>query len=208
MSYPALAEALEKAGRTLRGRSDELEGTALASAAEKLQAALRKFDDALAATLRGFDPDVKALRSYLEAEDVRAALDIKTIKLLAKKGTGRALTVKATDTPEDQRWRLLEAATKQGRAGDVLVAIKAFIADRSRPAPRLDDREGVLAEVRRLGKVSKDDLAIEKESLLGNEKLLRAMADAVYIKTTSRTPPKTILTKLVHFAQRVQENIS
>lgn len=208
MSYPALVDALEKTGRTLRTRSNDLEGTALASAAEKLLVALRRFDDVLAGALRGFDPDVKALRTYLEADDVRTALDPKTIKFLAKRGTSRALTLKATDTPDDQRRRLLEAATKRGKAADVLVAIKGFLADRSRPAPRFDDREGVLAEVRRLGKLGKDDLVIEKERLLGNGKLLRAMADAVYIKTTSRTPLKTILTKLVHFAQRVQENIS
>ena len=83
MSYPVLADGLEQTSRTLRTRSGDLQGTVLASAAEKLLAALRRFDGVLGNALRGFDPEVKALRTYLEADDVRTALDNRTIKLLA-----------------------------------------------------------------------------------------------------------------------------
>ncbi|MGH9888468.1 MAG: hypothetical protein ACREBE_23245, partial [bacterium] len=103
MSYESLADQLEGIVARLRKHADRLEGVPLANAATKLRTSLKAFDAALEASVRGTDPEIKELRDLLEGPGARAGADIKTVKLLAKRATGKALTLKATDAPQDQR---------------------------------------------------------------------------------------------------------
>jgi hypothetical protein len=183
-----------------------LQGTKLATAAEKLEAALLKFSAVLEDGLRGFDPAAVELRDRLETEAARRLLDARTLKLLAKKATGKALTLKAADAPHEQRQRFLEAAVKLGRVDEAAAALAALLAGASRPAPDPGDREKVLAELWRLGALGEGDLEMEQARLLENEALLRAMAGYAYVKVTPRSAPKSIFSSLVKFARRVQEN--
>jgi len=206
VSYRRLAESLGEASRTILAHEDDLQGPKLASAAEKVEAALARFSALLQNELRGFDPAVVALRDRLETEEARRVLDAKALKLLARKATGKALTLKATDTPEDQRRRFLEAAVKHGRVGEADAALAGLLANLSRPSPAVDDRDKVLAELWRLGTLADADLEVEKGRLLDNPDLLRAMAGFAYVKVTARSSPKTIFANLIKFARRVQEN--
>ncbi len=208
MSYEALANELEQTARELRVEVAALQGIPLAKAAERLLPSLRKLRDALMAAKRGTDPDTAALREALESGEARSALDPKTIRALTKRATGKAVTLKTGDSPEDHRRRLLDAAVKQGSSGEVLTALKALLANRARPAPEPTDREAVLAELWRLGRLAPEDLDFERQRLADNLPLLQSMASHAYVKMTARSSPRTIVTKLVKFAQRVQENTS
>lgn len=206
MSYKRLAEDLRQTAAAVLSHEDHLEGPKLAAAAEKLEGTLRKFSELLRDQLRGFDPAAVALRALLESEPARHTLDAKALKLLAKKVTGKALTLKATDASQDQRKRFLDAAVKAGRAEEAATALGALLAGAARPAPDPGDREKVLAELWRLGTLGEAELEIEKARLLENPVLLRAMAGFAYVKLTAKSAPKTIFSNLVKFARRVQEN--
>jgi hypothetical protein len=206
VSYRRLAEELKEAAAAVLTHADQLEGTKLAAAAEKLEGTLSKFTTLLRDQLRGFDPAAVALRDLLESEVARQLLDSKTLKLLAKKATGKALTLKATDAPQDQRKRFLEAVVKLGKVDEAATAVGALLAGASRPAPDPGDREKVLAELWRLGTLGEADLEVEKARLIENPTLLRAMAGFAYVKVTAKSAPKTIFSNLVKFARRVQEN--
>jgi hypothetical protein len=206
VSYRRLAEELKDAAAAVLAHEEHLEGSKLAAAAEKLEGTLRKFSALLKDQLRGFDPAAVALRDLLESQVARQLLDAKTLKLLAKKATGRALTLRATDAPQDQRKRFLEAAVKLGKVEEGAAAVGALLAGASRPAPDPGDREKVLAELWRLGTLGEADLEIEKARLVDNPTLLRAMAGFAYVKVTAKSAPKTIFSNLVKFARRVQEN--
>jgi hypothetical protein len=208
VSYARLAHELQATAQQVAAHERQLEGVPLARAAERLEAALRQFRSALDDALRGFAPAVVALRDLLESEGARSRLDAKTLKLLAKKASAKALTLKAADTPADQRKRFLDQAVKLGRAEEAALALRAFLAGAARPSPALDDRDKVLAELWRLGALSEADFEIEQPALLEKPDLLRAMAGYAHVKTTTRTSPKTMLTNLVKFARRVQENTS
>lgn len=208
MSYETLADQLEALARHLRKHADRLDGLPLAKAAEKLRTALAGFQGAADTAIRGADPELRELRDVLEGSRARTALDVKTLKLLAKRATGKALTIKKADTPEDERRRFVEAAVKHGKVHDALATVQGFLADYDRPAPDTSDRDAVLAEVWRVGRLSGTDLDIEKARLLANPTLLHAMAGFTHIKTTARTPAKTILTKVLVFSRQVNENIS
>lgn len=206
MSYRSLAEQLQRTAETMARNEAALQGAKLATAAEKLESALSKFTVALRDVLRGVDPAAVALRDLLETEGARRILDAKTLKLLAKKASGKALTLKAADSPSDQRRRFLDAMVKLGRVDEATAGFKGLLAGASRPAPDPGDREKVLAELWRLGTLSEADLEIEKARLFENETLLRAMAGYAYVKVTAKSAPKTIFANLVKFARRVQEN--
>jgi hypothetical protein len=208
VSYETLARELEETVGELRAEAEALQGIPLAKAAERLLPPLRKLREALRAAKRGTDPDTAALREVLESGEARSALDAKTIRALAKRAMGKAVTLKAGDSPEDQRRRLLDAAVKHGSSAEVLTALKAFLANRARPAPEPTDREAVLAELWRLGRLAPEDLDFERQRLADNLPLLQSMASHAYVKMTARSSPRTIVTKLVKFAQRVQENTS
>jgi hypothetical protein len=208
VSYERLAYELEDAARRLRVRPEALSGVPLARAAEKVRASLTAFAKALDVALRGSDPDVVALRDYLETPEARAALDPAGVKALSKQAFGKAVTVKKTDTAEDLRRRLVENAVKAGRAGEVLTLGRAYIAGRLRPAADPADRQAVLQELWRLGGLSPDALEVEKARLLENRDLLFAMASYAHIRTTAKSAPKGVLTKLLQFARRVEENTS
>lgn len=206
MSYKALVDQLRHVAETVSRHEASLKGTKLASAAEKLEATLSKFAALLQDSLRGVDPAAIALRDLLETDPARRILDLKALKVLAKGASGKALTLRAGESAEDQRRRFLEAVVKLGKVGEATVALKGLLASAARPAPDPGDREKVLAELWRLGKLGEADLEVEKARLLGNPNLLRAMAGYAYVKVTARSAPKTIITNLVKFARRVQEN--
>lgn len=206
MSYRELADKLKRAAETLVRHEADLGGSKLASAAEKLEAALSKFVVILEDGLRGSDPSAVALRDLLETAVARRVLDSKTLKLLAKKASGKALTLKAIDTAGDQRRRFLEAMVKLGRVDEATVGLKALLAGASRPAPDPGDRDKVLEELWRLGTLGEPDLEVEKARLIENPALLRAMAGYAFVKVTAKSAPKTIFANLVKFARRVQEN--
>jgi hypothetical protein len=208
VSYERLAQQLEDAARRLRSRPEALSGVPLARAGEKLQASLTAFVRALEGALRGTDPDVVELRTLLETPEARASLDAAGIKAVTKRAFGKAVTIKKTDTPEDLRRRVVETAVKQGKAGDALQAVRFWISERGRPSTDHTDREAVLAALWRLGGLAPDALEIEKIRLLENRPLLFAMAAHAYIKTTAKSAPRTVLTKVLKFAQRVEENTS
>ncbi len=208
MSYRVLADQLERIARRVREHEDRLEGVKLAAAAEKLTAAARKFGDLLDGTLRGLDPDAVDLRALLESESVRAALDGKALKLLARKAAGKTLGVKGTDAPQDARKRFYDLAVAQGRAREAAAAVRAFLESEGSPGPDAADRDAVLAEVWKLGTLSGADLELARARLLKNEPLLRAMAGHTYVKATPRSRPATIFAAVVKFAKRVNENVS
>lgn len=208
MSYQTLAERLGRTARRLRDHEPHLEGVKLAAAAAKLDASLVKFDALLDALLRGFDPDAVELRDLLESDAARAALDAKHLKLLAKKATSKALSLKAADSPQDSRKRLLDLAVAQGKAADTTAAVRAFLDALAAPAPPPHDRAAVLQEVWRLGKLAGADLELAKGRVLANEPLLRAMAQHTYVKVTPRSKPASILSAVIKFARRVDENVS
>lgn len=206
MSYQSLADQLRRTADTLAAHAARLQGTKLADAAGKVAAALKKLDAALQDALKGSDPAVFALRDLLETRDARSALDTPALKALAKRASGKALTLKATDTPEDRRRRFLDAMVKLERVHDATVALRALLEAASRPAPDPSDRERVLEEVWRLAKLGETELEVEKERLLANPQLLRAMALHTYVKVTAKSSPKTVFANLLKFARRVQEN--
>lgn len=206
MSYRKLADELKRTAETLLRHEAELGGGKLAAAAEKVETALSKFTEILQEGLRGFDPSAVALRDLLETDGARRALNSKTLKLLAKKASGKALTLKATETPSDQRRRFHEAMVKLRRVDEAAVGLKALLAGASRPAPDPEDRDKVLAELWRLGTLGEPDLEVEKARLIENPTLLRAMAGYAFVKFTAKSAPKTIFANLVKFARRVQEN--
>lgn len=206
MSYRRLAEGLKQVSERVLAHEADLQGTKLAAAAEKLEAALLKFRALLDDGLRGFDPAAVALRDRIESEAARRLLDPKTLRLLAKKATGKALTLKATDAPREQRQRFIEAAVKLGRVEAATAALQALLAGAARPAPDPADRDQVLAELWRLGTLDEAELEVEKARLLDNAALLKAMAGYAYVKVTARTAPKTMFASLVKFARRVQAN--
>ncbi len=208
MSYQNLADNLTRIAERLRAHEADLQGVKLAQAAERLQGTVKRFEATLQTVLRGFDPEAVALGSLLGSPDARKRLDARSLRLLGKKATGKAVTLKRTDAPRDQRRRLLESAIKLGKVREVTQAVRAFLLDARRPAPDLENRDAVLKVLWRLGKLSETDLEIEKLRLLENEALLRSMAGFAYVKTTPRSTPRAILTKLVKFSQRVRENVS
>jgi hypothetical protein len=208
VSYERLAGQLEEIARRLRSRPEALAGLPLARAAEKVQAALAPFVKAVDAALRGADPDVVALRDWLESAEARVVIDAAGVKAVSKGALGKAVTVKKTDTAEDLRRRLLESAVKAGRAGEVLTAARAFVSVRARPAADPSDRQAVLNELWRLGGMSGDGLEVEKLRLLECRELLFAMASYAHIRTTAKSTPKAVLTKVLQFARRVEENTS
>jgi hypothetical protein len=208
VSYETLAVTLEGIGKRLRQHAAHVEGAKLAAAAEKLESAATKFAALLDGALRGFDPDTVALRELLESASARESLDAKALKLIAKKSTGKALTLKAADTPQDARARLLDLAAKQAKAADVARAVRDYLDGIAAPGPEATNREAVLAEVWKLGKLSGPDLELAKERLVRNEALLRAMAAFTFVKTTPRSKPAAIFAALVKFAKRVNENVS
>jgi len=206
VSYRELAYQLRRTAETVTRHEASLQGPKLASAAEKLEGTLSKFAAVLQDSLRGVDPAAIALRDLLETEPARRILDAKTLKVLAKGASGKALTLKASDSAADQRRRFLEAVVKLGKVDEATVALKGLLAGASRPAPDPGDREKVLAELWRLGTLEEADLEVEKARLLGNPSLLRAMAGYAYVKVTAKSAPKTIVANLLKFARRVQEN--
>lgn len=206
MSYESLADQLRRTADTLAANASRLQGTKLAEAADKVAAALKKLEAALQAALKESDPAVFALRDLLETKDARSALDAPTLKALAKRVSGKALTLKATDTPEDRRRRFLDAMVKLEKAHEATVALRALLEAASRPAPDPSDRERVLDEVWRLAKLGEMELEVERERLLANPQLLRAMALHTYVKVTVKSAPRTIFANLLKFARRVQEN--
>jgi hypothetical protein len=208
VSYERLADQLEDTARRLRARPEALSGVPLARAAEKVGSSLTTFIKVLDAALKGSDPDVVALREYLETGEARTALDPAGVKALSKQVLGKAVTVKKTDTPEDLRRRLVEAAVKAGCAGSALTAARTYVAGRLRPSADPADRQAVLQELWRLGGLSGDALEVEKARLLEDRDLLFAMASYAHIRTTAKSSPKTVLTKLLQFARRVEENTS
>lgn len=208
MSYERLAEQLADAARRLRARPEALAGVPLARAAEKVQAALAALLKGVDAALRGTDPDVVALRDYVETAEARQWLDTAGMKAVTKQAFGKALTAKKTDTAADLRRRLVDAAVKLGKAGAALAAARAFVAGRTRPAADPVDRQAVLNELWGLGGLSGDALDVEKLRLLENRPLLFAMASHAHIRITAKSSPKAVLTKVLQFARRVEENTS
>lgn len=208
MSYQNLADDLTRTAERLRAHDADLQGVKLAKAAERLRGSVKRFGATLEALLRGVDPAAIALKSLLDSPDARKRLDARSLRLLSKKATGKPVTLKRTDAPRDQRRRLLEAAVKHGKVREVTQAVRAFLLDARRPAPDLENREAVLEVLWSLGKLSGTDLEIEKLRLIENEALLRSMAGFAYVKTTPRSTPRAILTRLVKFSQRVRENVS
>jgi hypothetical protein len=208
VSYLNLADALTRIAERLRAHDADLQGVKLAQAAERLRGSLGRFEATLEPVLRGVDPEAIALKSLLDSPDARRRLETRSLRLLGKKATGKAVNLKRTDTPRDQRRRLLEAAIKHGKVREVTQAVRAFLLDARRPAPDLGNRDAVLEVLWSLGRLSATDLEIEKLRLLENEALLRSMAGFGYVKTTPRSTPRAILTKLVKFSQRVRENVS
>lgn len=206
MSYSTLADNLRRTADELRVREAALTGPKLAASAEKLSNALARFEALMRDALRGEDPEAIALRDLLETVAVRERLDGKTAKLLLKKAAGKSLPLKKDDTPQDLRRRFLEAAVKADRAGEVLVAVRAHIENIARPLPQPEDRERVLAELWRLASLDEADLAVERDRLLVNHALLRAMAGYAFIKLTAKTTDKSIFNALVKFSRRVREN--
>ncbi len=208
MSYQNLADDLTRIAERLRAHDADLQGVKLATAAERLRGSLGRFEGTLETVLRGVDPEAIALKSLLDSPDSRKRLDARSLRLLGKKATGKAVTLKRTDAPREQRRRLLEAAVKHGKVREVTQVVRAFLLDARRPAPDLGNRDAVLEVLWRLGRLSETDLEIEKLRLLENEALLRSMAGFAYVKTTPRSTPRAILSKLVKFSQRVRENVS
>jgi hypothetical protein len=206
VSYGDLAVRLKQAAETVGRHEASLQGVKLASAAEKLDAALSRFMALVQDSLRGIDPAAIALRDLLASEEARRLLDAKSLKLLAKQASGKPLTLKATDAADDHRRRFLEAMVKLGRVEDGTAKLRALLADASRPAPDPADREKVLADLWRLGTLGETELEVEKARLIANVPLLRAMAGYAYVKVTARSAPKTIFANLVKFARRVAEN--
>jgi hypothetical protein len=206
VSYTRLAELLTRAGQAIATNEDALQGTKLAAAAEKLEPAVNKFMALLGEALRGVDPSVVALRDLLETEPVQRVLDVKTVKILAKKLSGKALTLKATDTASDRRRRFLDAMVKHGRTEEACVGLRAALSGLARPAPDPENRDAVLAELWRLGTLSDTELEMETTRYVENPSLLRAMAGYAYVKVTAKSAPKTIFANLLKFARRVQEN--
>jgi hypothetical protein len=100
------------------------------------------------------------------------------------------------------------AAVKAACAGSALTAARTYVAGRLRPSADPADRHAVLQELWRLGGLSGDALEVEKARLLEDHDLLFAMASYAHIRTTAKSSPKTVLTKLLQFARRVEENTS
>jgi hypothetical protein len=208
VSYDALAGELEQIARRVREHQARLDGVKLAGAADRLAVAARRFSGLLDGALRGLDPDTLALRELLESETARDGLDARTLRLLAKKGTGKALALKATDAPQDARRRLLDLAVAQGRTREVAAAVRGFLETEGAPDPDAADRDAVLAQVWKLADHSGADLELARARLLRNERLLRAMASHTYVRTTPRSKPATIFAAVLKFAKRVKENVS
>jgi hypothetical protein len=206
VSYRSLADDLLRVAEAIREHEGGLEGTQLAAAAERLRAALRRFDTLLKNSLRGEDPAVAVLRSLLETPAARTALDDKVLRLLVKKHTGRTLSLKRGDTPGDRRRRFADAIVKAGRAEEAAVAIRAYLDRATLPAPQPEDRERVLEELWRLASLDEFALAVAQQRLLGDERLLRAMAGYAFIKVAPRSRPKSIFAALLKFSRRVREN--
>ncbi len=206
MSYERLASELQRVAGALSEHERRLEGAKLAAAASRLDTALAKFADLLDELLRAVDPEVEALRQALAGESGRRHLDAKALKLLFKSATGKALTLKAGEAREADERRFVEGALKHGRVAQTLVAVRACLTDAARPAPDPGDREALLAELWRLGRLSAAELELETPRLLGDFELLRAMAGHAYVKVSARSSPKTVLANLVKFARRVNEN--
>jgi hypothetical protein len=206
VSYRALADDLQRVAAAIRGHEGALQGTQLASAAERLHTALRKFDALLKADLRGVDPAAGVLRDLLETPAARDALDGKLLRLLGKKHTGRTLSLKKDDTPGDRRQRFYDTMVKAGRAAEAAVAIRAYLERATLPAPPPGDRERVLEELWRLANLDEFALAVAQQRLLEDEKLLRAMAGYAFIKISPRSRPKSIFAALLKFSRRVKEN--
>jgi hypothetical protein len=206
VSYRSLAERLQQIAETVGRNEPALKGPKLAAAAERLEGSLVTFAAALQEALRGVDPAAVALRDLLETDGTRRILDAKTLKLLAKKASGKALTLGAADSSSDQRRRFFDAMVKLGRVDEATTGLKGLLATAARPAPDPGDREKVLAELWRLGTLTEADLEVEKARLFANESLLRAMAGYAYVKVTAKSAPKTVFANLVKFARRVQEN--
>jgi hypothetical protein len=208
VSYDGLAADLERIARRVREHGERLGGARLAAAADRLAVAARRFAGLLDGALRGLDPDAVALRELLESEAGRAALDGKALRLLARKATGKTLTLRATDAPQDSRKRFLDLAVTRDRAGAAAAAVRAFLEAEASPGPDAGDREAVLAEVWALGRLAGPDLELARARLLRNERLLRAMAGYTFVRTTPRSKPATIFAAVVKFARRVNENVS
>lgn len=208
MSYETLATLLETIAHRLQKQAGHLTGTKLASQAGKLESAAARFNKDLDASLRGFDPEALALRELMESDAGRAALDAGALKQLAKKATGKSVTVKKTDEPQDARARLVDQAIKLGRVPETLAAVTRHLEASAAPEPPLDNRDAMLERVWELGRLDGPDLNLAKSSLLKNEKVLRAMAAFTHIRTTPRSTPASMFTAIVKFARRVNENVS
>jgi hypothetical protein len=206
MSYRTLSDQLQSTAERLRAHADSLTGPRLATGAEKLSTALTRFDALLRDALRGEDPEAIALRDLLETEAVRERLDGKTAKLVFKKAAGKSFPARKDEAAQDLRKRLLEAAVKLERAGEVAVALRAHLESATRPLPPPEDRERVLAELWRLAALGEPDLAVERERLLGHPTLLRTMAGYAFIKVGAKSSDKSVFNALVKFARRVREN--
>ncbi len=206
MSYAHLARELRRIAGELDAHAARLEGARLATAAERLESALARLDALLEDARRGADREVAALRQALASEAGRRHLDARALKLLFKSAVGKALTLKAGEPREADERRFVEGAVKHARAAQALRAVRARLAEAERPAPDPGDREALLQELWRLGRLAPPDLDLETPRLLAAPELLRAMAAHAYVKFTARTPARTLLANLVKFARRVNEN--
>jgi hypothetical protein len=144
----------------------------------------------------------------METPEARAVLDTPAIKGISKMVLGRPLTIRKLDTLEDQRRRLLDVAVQRAVSREVLAAVLLWLEEQKKPPMDPDDRKAVLESLWRLGSLPPEALELETMKLLSNRALLLAMAHHAHIKTTARSSPKTVLAKVLRFAQRVEENTS
>ena len=205
MSYEKLAEQLRSIGEKVLRHHAQLEGVALAQAAQSLERAALRFEKKLDDFLGGQGPGIRELEELLKSPQAKAHLPWPGLNMVYQRIFGERL--KAPTLPAGRK-EFLERVKKE-KVGDRAVAIlREFFFQAALMPPPPEDKASLQNELLRLGGLGDDELQYEFAHRLKSLAVLKKLAKANSLPVPSKAKRIELIGIITHYARRAHANIA
>jgi hypothetical protein len=204
MNYLELSQVLLQLSQRAGQHHHELEGLALAKAADSLAKAASRFQKKLEDLLGGRGPGIKELEELLVSPQARAHLKLPALNLIYLDLFGDRLT---SEKPAAAKKELFDRV-KREQVGEKSIELLRVFFLKAAQRPVLSKNEAVLQdEFLRLGGLSDEELAFEFSDRLKSIGLLKAIAKANAIPCSKDSSKEKLVEQITHYARRAYGNI-
>jgi hypothetical protein len=204
MNYLELSQVLLRLSQTIEQHHQEIEGLALAKAADSLAKAALRFQKRMEDFLGGRGPGIQELEELLVSPQARTHLKLPALNLIYLDLFGDRLT---SEKPAAAKKEFFERVKKERTGEKSVELLRSFFLKAAQRPALLKNEAALQDEFLRLGGLSDEELAFEFSDRLKSTGLLKAIAKANAIPFSKDASKEKLIEQIIHYARRAYGNI-